>query len=328
MGASEQANLLLVVCTARNGVRVILMDLETFKVIEQESLTGSKNLMEVALADDGKLALLVFETEAVVLALPDFKVINRLSEKGAFLGGDFGEGSYIHFSIPAYSGSVDWAIWNYASNTYNEYPLERYAQYSRGAVLHPSRQLIGACWSAHQCGFLIHVAQPRDEQLHYFEFGEEVQRHEYEAYGLSFSADGSKIAYLTDPYVAGHDRTETLCVYGLDNPFECLFEMKLSDAAYRTVFLGSQLVLVWRRDRSVDVVDLVSSSSIHALQGEVQDLLAMHSTNEFVVAEGNLLKKMSVLNRELMPSAQAMATKFAEAYMQQHRALLSPVINE
>jgi uncharacterized protein (TIGR02996 family) len=111
----------------------------------------------------------------------------------------------------ASSGSVDWGVWNPSRDEYREWPLERFDHYGRGAALHPSGLLIGACWNAYQCGYLIHevagggmVSYARPA----------VVRDEYEAYLPAFSPDGTRFAFVCNQYTSGAD-LGVVCVHDL-----------------------------------------------------------------------------------------------------------------
>jgi hypothetical protein len=112
----------------------------------------------------------------------------------------------------AESDSVDWAVWDFEAGRYREFPLERCDHCGRGAALHPSGLLVGACWNAYECGYLLHEVVG-EEMVYYSRPA--GQRPELEAYAPAFSADGRLFAFICNRYQSSAD-LGMVCVFEVE----------------------------------------------------------------------------------------------------------------
>ncbi|CAA9201270.1 hypothetical protein FLA105534_03506 [Flavobacterium bizetiae] len=283
----------------------IVLEIKTssLEIVSSGKLKIGDKLKKIALNDNTTYALLVFEKKSVIVRLSDYSIFCQLERNDGFLDGAFAEKNTVYLTIPASSGSVDWSFWDYVNNDFQEYELERYEHYGRGAVLHPSKKLIGACWSAYQSGFLIHSAVPENKRLKYFNFGEnECSRSEYEASCPSFNTDGDKIAFIVNPYLGGQENIEKLCIYDIENQSSALIEIPLPDfkneSVLNTYFMGqSEFVLLHKRS-TIDIVELESKVNHQIINREIEYLSVNPYTNQFVVSESKKLSVYSFLNKE------------------------------
>ncbi len=275
----------------------LLLKLEILHPLGGEILASTMvpvagELKAVGLQDDLDFALLVFEQVAQIIDLRDGTTLIAFERERGFLGGEFGLNSEVHLTIPADSHCVDWCIWDYLANTSNEFRLERHDHYGRGAVLHPSKLLIGACWNAYQSGFLIHVPDPKNKRLLFYDFGKDAcARPEYEAYAPTFSPDGDVFAFVANPYLGWHPNIEKLCAYRISRPNQPILEVDLADFAVesviRTYFLGGTQYILLHKTNSLDLVDFQTGVLHRILTAEVDHVGVNPFTYEYVYATGN-----------------------------------------
>jgi hypothetical protein len=275
----------------------LLLKLDVLNPLDGEILASTVvpvagELKAVGLHDDLDFALLVFEQVTQIIDLRDGTTLNALERESGFLGGEFGLNSEVHLAIPADSGSVDWCIWDYLANAYNEYQLERHDHYGRGAVLHPSKQLIGACWNAYQSGFLMHVRDQENKRLLFYDFGKDAcARPEYEAYAPAFSPDGDVFAFVANPYLGWHQNIEKLCAYRISKPNQPILEVELADYAVESVisthFLGGTQYILLENNNGVDLVHFQTGAIHRCLATAVDQLCVNPFTCEFAYAIGN-----------------------------------------
>lgn len=261
------------------GSTEIKGSLKTESKLKSLSLNGSNH------------ALLIFKQKAIVVDLQNFSITNEIKRKEGFIDGTFSHGDTIHLKIPAPSNSIDWCIWNIKSNDFQEYQLERFDHYGRGAVLHPSQKLIGACWSAYNCGFLIHTTSPVNNRLQYFDFGDkECSRPEYEAYAPSFNNRGNYIAFVVNPYVGGQKNVEKLCVYDIENQTTPITEIKLTDVerefVKETFFILQDQFIFLHKSESLQIINLKTFKTKKILTEKVDSISVNKHTGNFVVAKG------------------------------------------
>jgi hypothetical protein len=153
----------------------------------------------------------VFDYGLVILDFEKQSIVASRSVRRRLQGGGFYPDLSKVWTLPeADSGSVDWGVWEIESGTYCEYELERCDHYGRGAVLHPGGELIGACWSAYECGYFAHLIGTEGRMGFFAQPA--AERPEYEAYSPAFSADGKYFAMICNPYTNSAAKG-TLCVF-------------------------------------------------------------------------------------------------------------------
>ena len=318
---------LLIVWGTDDKSHLEIINTQTWTSQVKGELVSKGKLQSATLNEGDALVLLVFEKEALLLNLPDFTIRYSIKREDGFLGGDFGEAGNIHFTISASSGSVDWSIWKPETNESQDYELERYDHYGRGAVLHPSKKLIGACWSAYSCGFLIHTTEPKNKRLYYFDFDEEgCDRSEYEAHAPAFNFRGDKFAFVVNPYLGGEVNIEKLCWYDISNPKAALKEADLTDFEKESVmgnhFLGQTDHIVLHKSHGLDLVDFDTGKTTRFLQGEIDFLAVNPHSPDLIYAKG---KRIEVLRFEGMPTRQLpqeTAANFAREFIAEQAAKL------
>lgn len=281
----------------------------TLELKNSEGLTQKKGTLNI----DGKLkdislneslihALLIFDQRAILLNLQDFSINCEIERKDGFLDGTFANEELVYLKIPASSGSVDWSIWDIKNNDFQEYELERYDHYGRGAVMHPSKKLIGACWSAYQSGFLIHTTTPENNRLQYFDFGDnECSRSEYEAFAPSFNSRGDKIAFVVNPYLGGQKNIEKLCVYEIENQTQPVSEIELTDSEKESVketfFIHQDDFILLNKTSSIDLVNLNTLETERILLNKIDRISVNTITGEFIVSNGMDLAIYAIKNK-------------------------------
>jgi uncharacterized protein (TIGR02996 family) len=172
--------------------------------------SASDRLGAVAFAAWHDRLLLVYDTalelwDAAAARLHASRTVPRRVRRGG-LSPD----ARLAWALPeASSGSVDWGTWDPDRDDYREWPLERFDHYGRGAVPHPSGLLIGACWNAYQCGYLVHELTDAGMACY---ARPAVARDEYEAYLPAFSPDGTRFAFVCNQYTSGDD-LGVVCVH-------------------------------------------------------------------------------------------------------------------
>jgi hypothetical protein len=124
-------------------------------------------------------------------------------------GGFFPEEPQVWLEAWKSNGWVDWGIWDYQENKFEIVNIECIGDYSRGASLHPSGQLVGTIWSAHCCGYSIHQSKPIEKVLWYYEEPATV-RYEYECREPCFSNDGKYFAFITDEFCSTNRENKLL----------------------------------------------------------------------------------------------------------------------
>lgn len=283
----------------------IVLEIKTssLEIVSSGKLKIDDKPKKIALNDSTTYALLVFEKKSIVVNLSDYSIFCQLERNDGFLDGAFAEENIVYLTIPASSGSVDWSFWNYVTNDFQEYELERYEHYGRGAVLHPSKKLIGACWSAYQSGFLIHSAVPENKRLKYFHFGEsECSRSEYEASCPSFNTDGNKIAFVVNPYLGEQENIEKLCIYNIENQSSALIEISLPDfkneSVINTYFMGQNEFVLLHKRSAIDIVELESKVNHRIINRKIEYLSVNPYTNQFTVSESRKLSIYSFINKQ------------------------------
>lgn len=305
---------------------VLTLELRTAKgeMIATGSLPVEGKPGSIALNDTATLALLVFDHQSLIVRLSDYTVYRQLEREVGFLGGGFAEEGRIYLTIPAPSGSVDWSFWDYEKNHYQEYELERYDHYGRGAVMHPGKKLIGACWNAYQSGFLIHSAIPENKRLKYFDFGdEECSRPEYEAFAPSFNLKGDKLAFVVNPYLGWHQNIEKLVVYDIADQAKALLEVELADSeeesVIRTYFTGNDELILLHKTAGLDVVEF-GSQKITRLLDKRADCIAVNPyTCKVVVSYGNTVSVYGLYGEtEPVAYTNNAAVEYANTFISDH----------
>lgn len=204
---------------ASTKVNCIVLEVSESGFVTQNHLTvndvfGVGQVRFVAHHNTKPFILLIFPTRLCVWDYESDLIISASDSLPQLHGGGFlhdEEKTWV--LVEADSSNVDWGIWNYRSNKFSVYELERHDHYGRGAVLHPSGLLIGALWNAYECGYHIHDVQPTEERLFYFS-QPSPERREYEAYEPTFSPDGRLFAFLVNPYT-GWENYSKACVYDI-----------------------------------------------------------------------------------------------------------------
>lgn len=172
---------------------------------------------------------IVFEQGALVWNRDGNALVSTCSFARAVKRGGFYPDRSRMWTLPvAASDSVDWGIWNHETGVYRELELERMGHYGRGAALHPTGRLIGACWSAYGCGYLLQRERP-DGGMGYYE-APATERSEYEAYLPAFSPDGARLALVCNPFLAYHLNHGLVCVYDVETG-ELLCEFRTGTAS-------------------------------------------------------------------------------------------------
>ncbi|KFF06665.1 hypothetical protein [Flavobacterium reichenbachii] len=298
---NSSSNKILIVYGTESSI-VLELKTSNWETVSSGKLVVEQKLKGIALHDNSSYALLVFAKKSIVVNLSDYSIYRELEREDGFLNGGFAEEDTIYLTIPAVSGSVDWSFWNYNTNSFQEYELERYGNYGRGAIIHPSKKLIGACWGAYQSGFLIHHALPENNRLKYFNFGEnECSRSEYEAYYPSFNAKGDKIAFIVNPYLGDQDNFEKLCVYDIENQTKELLEIQLTntqeESVLKTYFMGQSDFILLNKTCAIDVVDFESKEIERIVDKKADCMSANIYTNEFAFSEGKILSVYTISNK-------------------------------
>lgn len=179
-----------------NSIICHIFDIHELKVKRQTTLDipTSDNLVtftDMSHHPELQLIQLTAPDCLMVINYETSTIISMLKYKNGELwrGGFYPDDQHV-WTISRGLGVNLWGIWNYQTNTYSEFEWEHIGNYARGAVLHPSGQLIGALWNDHQCGYYLHLAEPQNGNLHYFEEPVPDARDEYENYSPCFSPDG------------------------------------------------------------------------------------------------------------------------------------------
>jgi WD40 repeat protein len=289
------------------------------------TLNTDGRLQDTSLCDSTNSALLVFEKRAVVINLQDFSVYRELEREDGFLEGGFADEDTVYITIPAMSGCVDWSFWNIKDNSFQEYELERYDHYGRGAVIHPGKKLIGACWNAYESGFLIHSVTPYKNRLRYFDFGDdECSRSEYEAFAPSFNTIGNKIAFVVNPYSGYQNNIEKLCVYDIENQKTPLHEIELTDyekeSVKETFFIGQDEFIILSKTRSVDIVDLRLLKTERIIDNEIDCIAVNSATGQFVTSTGKDLNIYSIEDKKKSEADynNRSSIEFADSFIARH----------
>ncbi len=197
--------------------------------------------------------LLICENGLLVLNDISGTLIGSTRLDRAIQNGGFYPDESLVWTLPtAASACVDWGVWRYDTNVYQEYELERYDHYGRGATLHPSGRLIGACWNAYASGYLIHRIAS-DNRMGYYA-NPAPERSEYEAYHPAFSADGALFAMICNPFLGGfRANLGRLCIYHIETAeliAEYSTKSKLGEIAIAFV-QGSEKIAFCTSDRIV-----------------------------------------------------------------------------
>ena len=288
-------NQVLIVIKSNSNLKLEIRDTKDWTIKTKGIIATNGNLKSASLHDNSELALLVFETSVILLSLTDYRIKKQIHREDGFLKGGFMNAGVAYVIIPALAGSVDWSYWNYEESNFQEYELERYGHYGRGAVLHPSRKLIGSCWSAYASGLLLHFAIPENGRLQYFNLGdEECYRTEYEAFAPSFNPEGDKFAFIVNPYNSGAMNIEKLCIYDLFNQQSPMFEIQLThyreESVRETFFLGDNEYILLRKTCAVDIVDLIEMKVYRVTDNDINCIATNSNSKQFMVSIGNKIR--------------------------------------
>ena len=170
-------------------------------------------LRAVDVQEQRPLLLLAFEGELRVWDHEAHRPVQSvMPPRPVRKAGFYPDGRRVWALPAAEADSVDWAVWDFETRRYREYPLERCDHCGRGAALHPSGLLVGACWNAYECGYLLH--EVADGAMHYYT-RPAGQRPELEAYAPAFSADGRLFAFICNRYQSAAD-VGTVCVFEVE----------------------------------------------------------------------------------------------------------------
>lgn len=262
-------------------------------------------------------------------------------------GGFFPDTERVWTLSIASSGSVDWSVWNYQDDTYQEYELERYAHYGRGAVLHPSGLLIGALWSGYACGYLVHRVQPlSDGVLGYYEHPT-VERDEYENYLPAFSPDGNLFAFVANAYVSGGTNMGCVCIYEVETAIlQTSFStgstklnergLQFANAATTLVYSVDEYLNFHEQARDWKLTSVKMPSAIQSFTGHsLLGLYAIALENEVIVLVGestNGPQNQSSQQSRISSDAESLAQMFrsqreevAERFLVTNERYLRPV---
>lgn len=292
---NSKADKLLIAYEALDGIDLEILNGETWEAEVKRTLSIDKEIQSIALSDDLTKILLTFEKDAVLYSLTRNKIQNKLHRDEAFLKGGFAKNTCAWFTIPASSGSVDWSYWNYETNDFQEYELERFDHYCRGAVIHPNHELIGACWNAYESGFLIHLANPEKKRLKYFDFGENgCDRTEYELYAPALNFKGNQIAFVVNPYLGARKNIEKVCIYDIFDQRMARVEISLDDyekeSVIETLFIGGDNYLLLRKNCAVDIIDFKAKNKLSRIfHNKVECVAGQKVKSQFAIGTGNKL---------------------------------------
>ena len=317
---NQTCNIVLVAYRKEEFLTLELKSTSDWSTLSKGRISNGEKLINVVLQDNSEFALLLFEKQAILINLSDYSFYKSIERQEGFLTGSFGEEDIIHFSIPASSGSVDWAIWNYQTGNFQEYELERYDHYGRGAILHPSKKLIGACWNAYESGFLIHLAHPENKRLKYFDFSDnQCNRPEYEAFAPSFNYEGDKIAFVVNPYLGGRKNIEKLCCYNISEQVNSLLEVELTDSKKETVrethFLGDSQYILLNKSRAIDIIDFETGRKSRLVNHKIDNLSVNCINSKLIFSVKRNLKVLEIIGQRKAEPTRESRMGFTNAFI-------------
>jgi len=110
-------------------------------------------------------------------------------------------------------GIGDWMMWDYRSDQHRMLFLDRDGD-SANAVLHPGGELIGATWGGYSCGYHLYRLPEKEGPLGYYR-QPTAERSERLAYQPTFSPDGTRLAFVVNPYLMSHANIGVVCIYNV-----------------------------------------------------------------------------------------------------------------
>jgi hypothetical protein len=334
---NSKSNSLITIMQNDLEVSFILYSMDTSTVEKQQRLKIFDNKQEVlycSLSDNKNLLLVIFQKKAILYSITEEVLVNEIvnnnEDYSSFLGGGFLNSDIVYLKSEfIHQTSVDWCYWNYKLNEFKIYPLERHLEYGRAAILHPSKNLIGSCWSAHSCGFLIHNAIPNGDSLYFFDFKDNcIQHWEYESYAPSFNLHGDKFAFVANEYASSHANCERLCIYDIDSNKE-LVKLQLPDVYDERFFhsyyvANDSYILLLSNKRLISV----STSYPYQINNLIEQNITLFDCNNekskfSIVVNNELLIYDITTNITLETFSQAKAENIAESFISKNVGYLA-----
>ncbi|MBS1686552.1 MAG: DUF4160 domain-containing protein [Bacteroidetes bacterium] len=287
---NAQCERLIYATQDKNELCITMLDSASWTMIHSLTIRTDDKLSSIALNDSAELVLVTWLNKAAVYTISGVLVGERIIRTRGIQGG-FAPGEAGWLAIAAPSGCVDWSMWDYRAGTWVDLELERRDHYGRGAAIHPSGMLVGACWNAYEAGFLLHKLPPVKNRLYYYDVTPACSEDQIEADGASFAARGDRFAFMTYDFHGG--KTHHLCVYDLFAQGQPLLHLdiygELQEKRGQTMFIGSDAYLVLIRD-GLDIIQLSGAYEQLRLQNNRPDAVAGHtSRSELAVVNGTAL---------------------------------------
>lgn len=291
-----------IILAVKNDTQIILEKREPYSWVlaEQIPIPLIENIHAIEQDDNSDQVLVVAQNMALITSWRDKSIVHKIERANGFLSGGFIDSNSVYMTLPAPSACVDWSIWDLKEGVFKAYELERQDHYGRGAIIHPSKKLIGACWNAYQSGFLLHLLPPQNDRLLYFDLKElSCNRPEYEAYAPAFSTKGDKIAFVANPYLGWHTNIEKLCLYDILSPNIPLWEIALEDytkeSVSQTYFLGNDEYVLLKNNEGIDIVKIKAPDSKERIVSSSVKLFSVNSTtNDCIMVVGTELIVFSI----------------------------------
>ncbi|KAA2240566.1 hypothetical protein F0L74_30930 [Chitinophaga agrisoli] len=321
--------------TGRNGKwQLTILDGETFAVSQEHTINYDfhEEIKDIALSDKLEKLLIFSKNEAIIFSFPENSIISKLRRDTGFITGGFYDDNTIWFTVPAPAGSVDWAYWDLTTGGLQVYELDRQDHYGRAAVLHPSKRLIGACFSAYASGFLLHTAQALNGQLYYANLEDDgCACREYELYAPSFSLDGGRFAVIVNQFVSMEDQ-EKLCVYDMLHQSRPLLRLPLQGTAIgftqNSYFTANGGHIILQGKTAVDIVCISGKSapSTSRLSGTNAAFIAVSPVkNQFALVQGHQLCIYEITDTPAPAVDNNSANAAADHFLQKYEEMLLPV---